>query len=96
MPLLEVTKVQKITATIALEESTAKMVNQYAAFLNAGADDIVNQALTYVFAKDKEFQQYREMNNDAQPIAALRIKRGGGVIRPGAKRGPKPRFAVAN
>ena len=34
MPLLEVTKITKVTATVALEESNAKQVDQYAAFLN--------------------------------------------------------------
>jgi hypothetical protein len=89
MPLLEVTKIQKVTATVALEESTAKQVDQYAAFLKAGADDVVNQALAYVFAKDKEFQQFRDSNNDAKPLQALRVKTNGNSAA-GVKRGSRP------
>ena len=95
MPLLELTKTQKVTATVALEESTAKQVDQYAAFLKAGADDVVNQALAYVFAKDKEFQQFRDGNHDAKPLQALRVKvNGNGAT--GAKRGRKPANAAAH
>lgn len=89
MPLLEVTRIQKVTATVTLEESTAKQVDQYASFLKAGADDVVNQALAYVFAKDKEFQQFRDSNNDTKPLQALRVKTNGNGAA-GAKRGSRP------
>jgi len=45
MPLLEVTQIRKLTATVLLEESTAKQVDQYAAFIKAPADEVVNCAL---------------------------------------------------
>ena len=50
MALLEVTQSRQITATIRLEEQTAAQVDQYAAFILASADDVVNQALEYVFS----------------------------------------------
>ena len=74
MALLEITPVKKLTATVCLEESTAKLVDQYAAFLKAPADDVVNKALEYVFAKDKEFQQFRDSNADARTARPLRVK----------------------
>jgi hypothetical protein len=89
MPLLEVTKIQKVTATVTLEESTAKQVDQYAAFLKAGADDVINQALIYVFTKDKDFQKFCEGNSDVKAPQALRVKTNGNSA-VGAKRGPKP------
>jgi hypothetical protein len=92
MPLLEITKLTKVTATVALEESNAKQVDQYAAFLNVQADDVINQALAYVFAKDKEFQKYRDLNR-AVP-ATLRVKRPASV--PAGKRGRRPSLVVAN
>jgi hypothetical protein len=50
MPLLSVTASKKIETNIRLEESTAKLLDLYAAFLKAGsADDVVNKALEYVF-----------------------------------------------
>jgi hypothetical protein len=57
MPLLEIVKTRHVTASIRLEEPTAALIDQYAAFLRASADEVVDKALTYVFAKDREFQE---------------------------------------
>ncbi len=43
MPLLEVQTVNKITATIALDESIAQKVDQYALFINAPSDEVVSK-----------------------------------------------------
>jgi hypothetical protein len=67
MPLLEITASKKITAIVALEDSTAKQIDQYATFTKGSADDVVNAALEYVFGKDKDFQRYREENANATP-----------------------------
>lgn len=76
MPLLSVTASKKIDTTIRLEESTAKLVDQYAAFLKASsADDVVNKALEYVFTKDKDFQQHLEQNPNARVPSLLRVKK---------------------
>ena len=77
MPLLEITTSRKVTATVSLEEPTANLVNQYAAFTCVAADDVVNKALEYVFTKDKDFQKYIGAPNDSKPIHPLRIKRNG-------------------
>ncbi len=95
MPLLEVTTIKKVTATVALEESTAKQVDQYAAFLNAPADEVINKALAYVFGKDKDFQQYRESSAAGSSPASLRVKRPIGAAT-GAKRGRRPSVATAH
>src|ERR1035437_8522494 len=50
MPLLEIIPSKKVTATVSLEEPTANLVNQYAAFTRVAAADVVNKALEYVFA----------------------------------------------
>ena len=55
MPLLSIQASKKVETTVRLEESTAKRVDQYAHFAKASADDVVNQALEYVFTKDKDF-----------------------------------------
>ena len=94
MALLEITPVKKLTATVCLEESTAKLVDQYAAFLKAPADDVVNKALEYVFAKDKEFQQFRDSNADARTPRPLRVKPLVSSVT-GNRRGPKPGKAAA-
>jgi len=89
MPLLEITTSRKVTATVSLEEPTANLVNQYAAFTRVAADDVVNKALEYVFAKDKDFQKFIGTPNDAKPVHPLRIKRSGDD-KPKGKPGRKP------
>lgn len=65
MPLLDIKLTKKISVKCTLEESTAEMVDQYAAFLGVPGDDVVNKALNYVFAKDADFQKYRAGNPTA-------------------------------
>ncbi|MHB1702189.1 MAG: hypothetical protein ACYCSN_19050 [Acidobacteriaceae bacterium] len=95
MPLLEITTSRKITATVSLEEPTANLVNQYAAFTRVAADDVVNKALEYVFTKDKDFQKFIGSTNDARPIHPLRIKRNADDKSKG-KPGRKPATSVAS
>ena len=75
MALLEVTQSRQITATIRLEEQTAAQVDQYAAFIHASADDVVNQALEYVFSKDRDFQEYLKSAEAASAAPSLRVRR---------------------
>jgi hypothetical protein len=75
MPLLEVTQTRHLSASIRLTDSTATQVDQYAAFIRASADDVVEQALAYVFGKDRDFQEFLK-SPDAQRITPkLRIRR---------------------
>ncbi len=75
--------------------STAIQVDQYAAFANVPADDVVNKALEYVFTKDRDFQQFRETNPNEKAPAALRIKKPI-IAAVGAKRGRKPSLVAAD
>jgi hypothetical protein len=93
--LLDIRIAKKITATVTLEESTANLVDQYAAFAKVPADEVVNKALEYVFSKDRDFQQFRETNHAAHAPASLRIKKPVPVSS-GAKRGRKPVLVGAN
>ncbi|MGC2162264.1 MAG: hypothetical protein WA634_10170 [Silvibacterium sp.] len=74
MPLLEIVQIRRITASIRLEESTAAMIDQYAAFLHASADEIVDKALSYVFTKDRDFQEFLRTPEAAHVPASLRIR----------------------
>jgi hypothetical protein len=58
MPLLEVIQTRYISASIRLTDSTALQLDQYAAFIHASADEVIDQALAYVFSKDRDFQEY--------------------------------------
>lgn len=93
MPLLEIRPTKKINVLCSLEESTALMVNQYAAFAKAQGDDVVNKALEYAFSKDAEFQKYRTSNPSA-PVA-LRVKKSASPTS-ATRRGPKPTAVAAD
>ena len=75
MPLLEIIQTHQITATIRLDESTAGQIDQYAAFLHASADEVVDKALAYVFAKDRDFQEFLRTPEAASVAQSLRIRR---------------------
>lgn len=105
MPLLEIVQVRQITASIRLDESTAAQIDQYAAFLHATADEVVDKALSYVFLKDRDFQEFLRTPEAAQVPESLRIRRvsqngassdaGNGAVKPGkaveAGNGARPR-----
>ena len=75
MPLIEVTQSRYVSATIRLESATANLVDQYAAFVHGSADDVVDKALNYVFAKDREFQEYLKSSQSAKVCRSLRVRR---------------------
>ena len=75
MPLLEIIQTHQITASIRLDESTAEQIDQYASFLHASADEVVDKALAYVFAKDREFQEFLRTPAAARATQSLRIRR---------------------
>ncbi len=75
MALLEITQSRQITATIRLEEKTAEQVDQYAAFIHASADDVVNHALDYVFSKDRDFQEYLKSAEAGDAAPSLQVRR---------------------
>ena len=66
MPLLEIAESKKITALVTIEETTAKQIDQYAAFTKGSPDDVVQAALTYIFTKDKDFQKFCDENAHGQ------------------------------
>ena len=75
MPLLEVNPNRHVSASIRLEEATAIQIDQYAAFIHASADDVVDKALNYVFSKDREFQEFLKTPQAQKVTPTLRIRR---------------------
>ena len=75
MALLDITSKQTKIAVIKLEESTVRQVDEYAAFIHAAADDVVNEALKHIFKTDREFQKYRSEISDVSVPASLRLKK---------------------
>jgi len=75
MPLLEVVQTHYVSASIRLTETSASQLDQYAAFIHATADEVIDQALAYVFSKDRDFQEFLR-TPEAQRIApTLRVRR---------------------
>ena len=75
MPLLEVVQTRQISASVRLTDATATQVDQYAAFIRACADDVVEQALTYVFSKDRDFQDFLKTPEARQVSSTLRVRK---------------------
>jgi hypothetical protein len=95
MPLIEVIQSRYVSATIRLESATANLIDQYAAFVRGSADDVVDKALNYVFAKDREFQEFLKSSQSAKVVPSLRVRRGGsGDIAEPAANGKVPVVGV--
>ena len=75
MPLLEVTQTRHLSASIRLTDSTAILVDQYAAFIKAPADNVVEESLKHVFAKDREFQEFLRTPEAQRVTPTLRVRR---------------------
>jgi hypothetical protein len=75
MPLLEITQTRHVSASIRLTDSTALLVDQYAAFAKAPANNVVEEALKHVFAKDRDFQEFLRTPEAARATQSLRIRR---------------------
>jgi hypothetical protein len=101
MALLEVPQIRYVQATIRLDETTATLVDQYAAFLHAPADDVVDKALAYVFAKDREFQEFLQSPEAARFSPSLRVRKptnnsAEGTVKKPANRGARGRNPAAS
>src|SRR5260370_38706502 len=76
MPLLTSAQSRHISASVRLDESTAAQVDQYAAFIHASADDVVDKALNYVFSKDRDFQDFLKTPQAKHVVSTLRVRKG--------------------
>ena len=88
MPLLEINQIRHICASVRLDEATAAQVDQYAAFIRASADDVVDKALNYVFSKDRDFQEFLKTPQAKQVASTLRVRKAvanGASDQPGKK-----------
>jgi hypothetical protein len=95
MPLLEVIQTRYVSASIRLTDATALQLDQYAAFIHASADEVIDQALAYVFSKDRDFQEFLRTPEAQRITPTLRIRRAPASdgIEPPSK--TTPRTAVA-
>jgi hypothetical protein len=82
MPLLEVVQTRYVSASIRLTDTTAMQVDQYAAFIHASANEVMEQALAYVFAKDRDFQDFLKSPEARRVTPTLRVRRATGLDAP--------------
>ena len=75
MPLLEVVQTHYVSASIRLTDTTALQLDQYAAFIHASADEVMEQALAYVFSKDRDFQEFLRTSEAQRITPTLRVRR---------------------
>ena len=94
MPLLEVTQTRHVSASIRLTDSTALLVDQYAAFIKAPADNVVEESLKHVFAKDRDFQEYLKSPQAQRITPTLRVRRTN--ANDGAEAAPKKPVSAAS
>lgn len=88
MPLIEVNQTRHVSASIRLDEVTAAQVDQYAAFIHASADDVVDKALNYVFSKDRDFQEFLKTPQAKHVSSTLRVRKvptNGAAVQPSKK-----------
>ena len=82
MPLLEVSQSRKVSATIHLDHATAVQLDQYAAFIHANADKVIEQALGYVFTKDREFHEFLKSPEAAKVSPTPRVRKAAQPVKP--------------
>jgi len=98
MPLLEVVQTRYVSATIRLTDTTAMQVDQYAAFIHAAADEVMEQALAYVFAKDRDFQEFLKSAEAGRITPTLRVRKAttNDAVEPPARKPVSAASSVAN
>lgn len=98
MPLLEVVQTHYVSASVRLTDTTALQLDQYAAFIHATADEVIDQALAYVFAKDRDFQEFLRTPEAQRITPTLRIRRpaASDAAEPPAKRRVSAASTAAN
>jgi len=74
--------VERETASYKLDRSTIVLVKGYAEFIGSPQEYVVNQALLYLFRKDKDFTEWLKANGKQDlAVAAASVARAGGAER---------------
>jgi hypothetical protein len=75
MPLIEVNQNRQISASVRFEESVVLQINQYAAFIKASPDEVVNKGIAYLFSKDRDFIEFQKSPESRQVPSVLRVRK---------------------
>src|SRR5262245_52622118 len=79
---------ERETASYKLDRATVELVRSYAEFIGSPQEHVVNEALRYLFRKDKDFKRWLEARGKsdltaatpAQPISGKPNGRSGATI----------------
>ena len=75
MPLIEVNQIQRVTANVRFDLAIVTQINQYAAFIKATPDEVINKGLEYLFAKDRDFAAFRSTEESQRVPEVLRPRK---------------------
>ncbi|HEY4381392.1 MAG TPA: hypothetical protein VGN01_13660 [Acidobacteriaceae bacterium] len=75
MPLIEVNQTRKVLTSVRLDESILSQINQYAAFIKASPDEVINKGLEYLFSKDRDFAAFRSTDEPHRAPELLRPRK---------------------
>jgi hypothetical protein len=78
MPLIEVIQTRRVTAHVRFNEPVVAQINQYAAFIGATPDEVINKGLEYLFDKDRDFAAFRISDKGKDVPELLKPRRGNG------------------
>jgi len=82
MPLIDKKLVtDRETASYKLDRSTVELVRLYAEFIGSPQEHVVNEALVFVFRKDKEFNLWLKTTNKSDLLAKPEAQENGGKRR---------------
>jgi hypothetical protein len=79
MPLIEVTQIRRVTAHVRFNEPVVTQINQYAAFIGATPDEVINKGLEYLFDKDRDFAAFRASDRCRDVPELLKARRANGT-----------------
>jgi hypothetical protein len=82
MPLIEVNQTRRVTANVRFDDVIVVQINQYAAFIKASPDEVINKGLEYLFSKDRDFAAFRASDESKQVPALLRPRKAAVPIAP--------------
>jgi len=68
--------VERETASYKLDRSTLELVKGYAEYIDSPHEYVVNQALLYLFSKDKDFREWLKANDKHDLAATVALAKG--------------------
>jgi hypothetical protein len=61
---------ERETASYKLDKKTVELVRHYSEFIGSPQEHVVNEALLFIFRKDKDFKEWLTANNKALDLTA--------------------------